>query len=127
MSHYNDVESFLYKFRLLPCDASNIKLLEKRGNHLKEELQEYVNAINSQDLHSIVDALIDIIYVALGTARMLGLSEEQWSECFSRVHEANMKKYVDDSDKSHKVGVKKPLGWQAPNFEDIMGEIRNEG
>ncbi len=127
MSNYNNVEDFLYKFRLLPCDASNVKLLEKRGNHLKEELQEYVNAISSQDLHGTVDALVDLVYVALGTARMLGLRESQWNTCFDRVHDANMQKYVDDSDDSHKVGVKKPLGWQAPNFDDIMGELKNEG
>ena len=31
-----------------------------------------------------------------------------------------MSKVKDKSDKSHKVGVKKPDGWKAPDFTDIL-------
>lgn len=126
MSNFTDVDDFLHKFQLKPCDSSSIRLMEKRGSHISEELREFIEASVNKDLHGMVDALIDLVYVAYGTASMLGLSEEQWNECFKRVHEANMNKYLDKDDTSHKVGVKKPLGWQAPNFEDIMKEVRGE-
>ena len=119
---YTDVSKFLKKMNIATnkqpalLTDENVKM---RYRHLMEESEELITAHNDQDLEGCVDALIDVVYVALGTAKMMGVSTEQWNRCFHRVHEANMEKYPGDVT-DHKVGVKKPVGWTAPNFNGIL-------
>ena len=97
------------------------KVMTDRLAHLTEEVQEFGFANNMSDLDGCVDALIDTVYVALGTAVMMGVSEDQFRKCWLRVHEANMKKEVKKID-GHKFGVSKPANWQAPEFSDILNQ-----
>ena len=126
MPRYEDVQDFLIKFRIrqneIPDADTDLGILDKRFQHMQEELMEFMYSKNCDDLHGMVDALIDLVYVAYGTAAILGLNSEQWQECFEEVHRANMEKVKDTKDKSHKVGVKKPDGWKAPDFTDILKE-----
>tara|TARA_R110000803_G_scaffold160496_1_gene224418 strand:- start:1885 stop:2268 length:384 start_codon:yes stop_codon:yes gene_type:complete len=126
MPRYEDVQDFLMKFRIrqnqIPDVDTDLGILDKRLKHMQEELMEFMYSKNCDDLHGMVDALIDLVYVAYGTAAILGLNSEQWQECFEEVHRANMEKVKDTKDKSHKVGVKKPDGWKAPDFTDILKE-----
>lgn len=130
MNHYVSVQEFLTKFKIqqnqIP-DLADVKLLDARFNHMQEELLEFMYSKNCDDLHGMVDALIDIVYVAYGTAAILGVNDKQWEACFERVHEANMTKVRDVNDKSHKVGVKKPKGWQAPCFNEILNSTKYTG
>jgi len=127
MSRYTDVQDFLCKFRIRQNrypDLANPVLLDKRFNHMQEELLEFMYSKNCDDLHGMVDAIIDIIYVAYGTAAILGLNEEQFQECFEEVHRANMSKILDSDDVTHKMGVKKPEDWKKPDFTEILkGDI----
>ena len=123
MPRYEDVQDFLMKFRITQNQVPSLadpSMLDKRFSHMQEELMEFMYSKNCDDLPGMVDALIDLVYVAYGTAAILGLKSEQWQECFEEVHRANMSKVKDKSDKSHKVGVKKPDGWKAPDFTDIL-------
>jgi len=123
MSRYEDVQDFLMKFRIKQNknpDFADPVMLEKRYNHMQEELLEFMYSKNCDDLHGMIDALIDIIYVAYGTAAILGLNSNQFQECFEEVHRANMSKIKDTTDKSHKAGVIKPKGWIAPDFSEIL-------
>lgn len=129
MSRYTDVQDFLYKFKIRQNknpDLVNPIILEKRFDHMQEELLEFMYSKNCDDLHGMVDALIDLIYVAYGTASILGLDEEKFNACFDAVHTANMSKILDMSDTTHKIGVKKPLGWVAPDFTEILRGDNNE-
>ena len=119
---YSDVSKFLKKMNIKTNKSptlltdDNVKM---RYRHLLEETEELITAHNDQDIEGCVDALIDVVYVALGTAKMMGLSTKQWEKCFNRVHSANMLKYPGDVT-DHKVGVKKPVGWKPPTFKDIL-------
>lgn len=123
--YYDEVNSFIKKMKIpvMPSPALlQNKVMTDRLAHLAEEVQEFGFANNMSDIEGCVDALIDTVYVALGTAVMMGLSEEQFRECWLRVHEANMKKTVVKMD-GHKFGVSKPDGWEEPKFGDILNEI----
>ena len=77
-----------------------------------------------RDLPKIADALVDLVYVALGTAHMHGLP---WSKLFSEVQRANMTKMrakADGSDslRSSSLDVVKPVGWRPPAIAKILAD-----
>ena len=100
--------------------------LQERWKFLNEELVELLNASMADDLSGIIDALVDIVYVAKGTAVLLGLS---WSEHFTEVHRANLEKIPGINDK--RPGLKndliKPNGWTPPDHWSIISRVINEG
>tara|TARA_R100000458_G_C8220349_1_gene204929 strand:- start:410 stop:796 length:387 start_codon:yes stop_codon:yes gene_type:complete len=118
MSMQDDVKTFLIKFELMyrgkPRKLSP-ELHQTRVEHIHEEACEYMMANNLEDKF---DALIDLVYVAIGTALLHGLDfEEGWR----RVHQANMRKVRDKSTRV-KSGIKKPEGWQKPYLKDLTGD-----
>ena len=91
-----------------------------------EELAEYTQAITKKDDAGALDALVDIVYIALGTAWLFNLPfEKAWKE----VQTANMKK-IRAKSKSKKRGtafdVIKPKGWKAPNIDQIVEEEKEQ-
>lgn len=102
----------------------NSELINFRTAFLMEELAEYTNAITKKDAAGALDALVDIVYIALGTAWLYNLPfEKAWNE----VQKANMSK-IRAKDKTGKRGTKfdviKPKDWKAPNIEKIIEEER---
>jgi len=102
----------------------NSELINFRTAFLMEELAEYTNAITKKDSAGALDALVDIVYIALGTAWLFNLPfEKAWNE----VQKANMSK-IRAKDKTGKRGTKfdvvKPKDWKAPNIEKIIEEER---
>ena len=102
----------------------NSELINFRTAFLMEELAEYTNAITKKDAAGVLDALVDIVYIALGTAWLYNLPfEKAWNE----VQKANMSK-IRAKDKTGKRGTKfdviKPKDWKAPNIEKIIEEER---
>ena len=116
-----DIAAFHRKFGLeydgppreLPKDVAQF-----REAFLREEFFEYIYA---KDLVGKLDALVDLVYVALGTAYLHGFD---FDEAWSRVHEANMQKIraqqADDSKRSSKYDVVKPEGWEPPVLTDLV-------
>ena len=103
---------------------NNSELINFRTAFLMEELSEYTNAITKKDAAGALDALVDIVYIALGTAWLFNLPfEKAWNE----VQKANMSK-IRAKDKTGKRGTKfdvvKPKDWKAPNIEKIIEEER---
>ena len=91
-----------------------------------EELAEYTQAITKKDDAGALDALIDIVYIALGTAWLFNMPfEKGWRE----VQIANMKK-IRAKSKSKKRGTEfdviKPKGWKAPNIDRIVEEEKEQ-
>lgn len=135
-----DIVAFHEKFqvnysgfpRQLPTD-----LLDFRVKFLKEELTEYTDDSNALAAHLItdktdvantthllekqLDALVDLVYVALGTAYLQGFD---FNEAWRRVHEANMKKVragsAADSKRGSTHDVVKPAGWEPPSHTDLV-------
>jgi len=120
---YTEIEDFLRKMKIKQAAQPTLldnDVMMKRYNHMFEELSEFSHSNNMSDLDGCVDALIDLVYVALGTASMMGLSEDHWEDCFERVHLANMEKRAVQDKDGHKFGVEKPEGWEPPNFKGIL-------
>lgn len=101
------------------------KFLEFRLNFLQEELDEAKKAATSGDIkqaEDIVDAMIDLCVVAIGT---LDAFEVDAYKAWNRVHGANMKKEVGiKASRPNPLGLPdliKPAGWVAPQHADNIG------
>lgn len=96
---------------------------EFRFKFLHEELAEFQQAYGLGDLEKAFDALLDLVYVAVGTALMMGLP---WGAGWERVQKANMEKELAKPDGSNSkrgspLDVVKPAGWVAPKHWDLFG------
>jgi len=117
----NDIVEFSEKFGLTYRDYPR-KLTEEEKRFrtvcLLEEVQEYADAIDMEDE---LDALVDLVYFALGTCYRHGYCFES---AWMRVHEANMKKVraknKNESKRDFELDVVKPIGWEPPNLLDIV-------
>ena len=97
------------------------KFLEFRINFLQEELNELRDAKSAED---VVDALIDLCVVAIGTLDAYNVNAHQaWDEVFA----ANMNKQVGIKEgRPNELGLPdliKPVGWQAPSHKFNHGSI----
>jgi predicted HAD superfamily Cof-like phosphohydrolase len=92
-----------------------------RFEFLREELNELYDAYVANDLPKIADSLVDLVYVALGTAHLHGLP---WEELFTEVQRANMTKErcqrAEDSTRGSTFDVIKPAGWKPPNIIEVL-------
>ena len=71
----------------------------------------------TNDLAGQADALVDLVYFAIGTAIMLGLPfEELWNDA----HRANMTKVRGATHRGHPNDVTKPEGWVPPKTVEIL-------
>lgn len=147
-SNFNDVEKFHAKYQLTydgPVRALPVELEVFRRKFLEEELQEYLDA--SDELSNLLganegiripshgfvrdelnrllglqfDALLDLVYVAMGTAQLQGFD---WQKGWERVQAANMTKIralrEDDSKRGSLFDVVKPVDFKAPDHTDLV-------
>ena len=115
---YKDIVAFHKKLKLGysgPPRKLDYPIATARYRHQFEELQELSKAIHTGHLEGTLDALVDIVYVAIGTAYLSGFD---FNEAWSRVHKANMKK-VRCATKRSPIDIIKPLGWKPPNLKDL--------
>ncbi len=125
-SYFKQVRKFHEKFglkyegppRQLPDDVADFRI-----KFLQEELDEYKEACSSNDLVKQLDALADIIVVALGTAHLQGFPIDS---AFKEVMKANMRKVNSTKDHGEQVKTKivKPEGWQGP--EEGISKLINK-
>jgi predicted HAD superfamily Cof-like phosphohydrolase len=95
------------------------KFLEFRVKFLEEEMKELKDAETAED---VVDALIDLCVVAIGT---LDLFDVDAHKAWNVVHDANMSKEVGIKEsRPNPLGLPdliKPEGWKAPTHEHNHG------
>lgn len=122
-----DVQNFHTKFDLKarqPGTPIDIDRLRFRIRFLAEELKEINHAAAKGDLPELLDGLVDLVYVAIGTARDLNLN---FAEGWDRVQEANMAKVPasaeNPSPRGHVTDIVKPAGWTPPNHKDLFSEL----
>jgi len=120
MSMWEDVCAFHQKFELPRNEVPgllNEELKDFRIRFLQEELDEFVEACENNDDAKAFDALIDLVYVALGTAYMMNLP---WDDGWYQVQFANMKKVrvknEDESKRGSIYDIIKPEGWVSPDM-----------
>ena len=94
-----------------------------RLEFIQEELDELYGAHQDRNLEEALDALVDIMYVVLGTAWLMNLPI---MDAWDRVHHANMQKerVVTNTDprskRHHHLDIVKPDGWIPPNLKDLL-------
>jgi predicted HAD superfamily Cof-like phosphohydrolase len=121
----NDVFNFHKKFELVPSKKGLLKqdVAWFRYRFCIEEINEWRTSHDEQSLVGCLDAMIDEVYVALGTLVMHGFSEAEVKEAWKRVHEANMLKEralkESQSKRGSRLDVIKPEGWVKPDLEDL--------
>jgi len=71
------------------CLGENINLL--RYNLMKEENEEYLEAVHNKDIVEIADALGDMLYILCGTILEHGL-QYKIEEVFDEIQRSNMSK-----------------------------------
>ena len=102
------------------------QLLHFRISFLKEEYEETFKAVGEKDPEEIVDGLIDLCVVAIGTLDAFGIdANKAWDE----VLKANMNKEVGVKEtRPNPLGLPdliKPADWKAPSHEDNHGKLHN--
>lgn len=131
MTYQDDIIAFRRKFDLpLPqyVTPPDVSVFTFKINHLEEEIAELKDAFSDPQLNidnkmaGIADALVDLAYVAIGTAVGWGIN---FDECWHQVHAANMRKERAKPDGSNSkrgngLDIVKPEGWIGP---DILAAI----
>ena len=121
-----DIEAFSIKFGLPQPENSGFledEDMRYRINFIQEELDELNEAWNDGDLEGALDALVDIMYVTLGTAWLMNLPI---LDAWDRVHHANMQKVrVENSSdprskRNHHLDIVKPDNWVRPYLKDLL-------
>ena len=69
------------------------KIINLRYDLIKEELDEFEEAIKSKNLKEIADSLTDILYVTYGAGHAFGIDLDK---CFEEVQRSNMSKLGED-------------------------------
>ena len=119
-----DIEAMHTKFNVnsvIRClDQEKLKMfLDFRIAFLQEELDEMKNATTADD---VVDALIDLCVVAIGTLDAYDIDAEL---AWNRVHEKNMEKNPgikpSRPNPLNLPDLIKPTEWEAPSHKDNVG------
>lgn len=92
-----------------------------RFNLMKEENEEYLEAVQNKDLVEIADALGDMLYILCGTILEHGL-QHKIEEVFDEIQRSNMSKLGEDGKPIYREDgkVMKGPNYFKPNFETIL-------
>ena len=96
MSNFESVKKFMETFgQEIREKASfpNDKITSLRYELIKEELDEFKEAIDKKDIKEVADALTDILYVTYGAGHAFGINLDK---CFEEVQNSNMSKLGKD-------------------------------
>ena len=92
MTNFESVKKFMETFdQEIKEKASfpNDKIISLRYELIKEELEEFKDAIDKKDIKEVADALTDILYVTYGAGHAFGINLDK---CFDEVQNSNMSK-----------------------------------
>ena len=96
MTNFQKVKTFMQTFgqevKSKPSFSTE-KINQLRYNLIKEELEEFKQAITNKDLLEVADALTDILYVTYGAGHAFGIDLDR---CFEEVQNSNMSKLGED-------------------------------
>ncbi len=114
---WEEVKLFHEKFNHPVGESPRIMEKErakKRYNWMLEEINEFLEAVNQGDIVEQADAMIDVIYFALGTLVEMGIKPD---ELFEIVQHANMSKLWEDGKPHYAEDGKtiKPSTWEDPH------------
>ena len=122
MTNFNSVKKFMEVFGQevkTKAEFPSEKIIKLRYNLIKEELDEFEEALKDRDLKEVADALTDILYVTYGAGHAFGIDLDK---CFDEVQRSNMSK-LDENGKpiynEHGKVMKGPKYFQ-PNLSKFI-------
>ena len=92
MSNFSKVKTFMKTFGQEVKDKPSFpdkKIQDLRYELIREELDEFKQAIEDKNLKEVADALTDILYVTYGAGHAFGIDLDK---CFDEVQSSNMSK-----------------------------------
>lgn len=100
-------------------DFPDLATQELRYELIKEELIELREAMDSEDIVEVADALTDILYVVYGAGHAYGIDLDC---CFAEVHASNMSKLGEDGRPIYREDGKVLKGpkYFEPNLEYVL-------
>lgn len=118
---YNDVCEFNETIIKTKMPGKPIQMTIDRAKFattvLMEEVFEFIEAWKNEDIPGQFDAMLDIIYYAMGRCYEMGISPEEFKRGWDLVHEANMQKRPGNKGRGSDQDAVKPEGWTAPKLE----------
>ena len=96
MTNFNNVKKFMETFGQevkTKAEFPSDKIVKLRHNLIKEELDEFEEAIKEKNLKEVADSLTDILYVTYGAGHAFGIDLDK---CFDEVQRSNMSKLGED-------------------------------
>ena len=96
MTNFNSVKKFMEVFGQevkTKAEFPSEKIIKLRYNLIKEELDEFEEALKDKNLKEVADALTDILYVTYGAGHAFGIDLDK---CFDEVQRSNMSKLGED-------------------------------
>ncbi len=96
MTNFNSVKKFMEVFGQevkTKAELPSEKIIKLRYNLIKEELDEFEEALKDKNLKEVADALTDILYVTYGAGHAFGIDLDK---CFDEVQRSNMSKLGED-------------------------------
>ena len=123
----NSVKEFHTAFKIGYSDSPTANLGESkhllRYNLMKEENEEYLEAVQNNDLVEIADALGDMMYILCGTIIEHGL-QYKMEAVFDEIQRSNMSKLGEDGKPIYREDgkVMKGPNYFKPDFSKIISE-----
>ena len=125
---FYDVKEFHNAFNYPHPDKPTLLTGERaltRKSWMDEELGEFIEATENGDIVEQADAMIDVLYLAIGTLVEMGIEPEN---LFAIVQEANMSKSFPDGKPHYRESdgkIIKPDTWEDPH-EKLRAEIERQ-
>lgn len=134
MKTYSDVVEFNKEIiKLEPTEYLNPERLQWFKTTINEELGEFEEANEKYkmdyeaskkitvdpdallaDKVDMIDAIMDLIYFALGRLYEIGCSEDDFAAMWNAIHHANMTKVRGNKGRGSDADAIKPIGWKGP-------------
>ena len=92
MTNFTDEKKFMETFGQevkTKAEFPSEKIVKLRYDLIKEELDEFEEAIKTKNLKEVADSLTDILYVTYGAGIAFGIDLDK---CFGEVQRSNMSK-----------------------------------
>ena len=98
MTNFNSDKKFMEVFGQevkTKAEFPSEKIADLRYSLIKEELDEFGQALKDRDLKEVADALTDILYVTYGAGHAFGIDLDK---CFDEVQNSNMSKLGENGE-----------------------------
>jgi predicted HAD superfamily Cof-like phosphohydrolase len=126
ISPYYKVLEFhqIYGMRINHAPVLDIPSKEMRYELVKEELEEYREALDEDDIVEVADALADLIYVVYGAAIEHGINLD---EVIDEVHKSNLSKLHHETGKPIYREDGKVLKGENYTPPDVIKVLKSQG